>query len=148
MSVSLQWQTRIFHLMNVKFLVCDDCFEDNLEVVINKFCERIPKIRLLRQREHKGPTAARNIGFLSSNADIYVCVDSDIICASNFLKKIIYALQLNPEWFATEATVIPIRVSRSPLWEAPAGRGGGFCRTYRIQRVGFDEHSLLQLELA
>ena len=139
-----------FLINGCEVIICDDCSDDNLEALVNKFLERIPKIRLLRQQKPKGPAAARNMGFRSSNADIFVCVDSDVVCAPDFLWKIIEALKSNRDWVAAEATVIPIGGSISPLWDAPVNKGEVFlsaASAYRgdaIRRLGgFDETFIL-----
>jgi GT2 family glycosyltransferase len=136
-----------FPLNELEVLVCDDCSEDNLSAVAKKYLERIPKIRILRQLKRKGPAAARNMGFRSANADIFVCLDSDVVCSSNFLKEITQALKTNPDWVAVEATVIPTGGSGSPLWDAPVNIKGGIFLTaasaYRSKAIrcagGFDE---------
>ena len=96
-----------FPLNGYEVLVCDDSSEDDIGKVTKKFEKEIPKIRLIRQKTAKGPAATRNMGFRSSDADIFICLDSDIVCEKDFLKRIVGALENNPTWVAAEATVLP-----------------------------------------
>lgn len=139
-----------FSIGNVEVLVCDDFSTENLELVVNRCRKRIPNIRLLRLKKGQGPAAARNMGFRSSKASIFVCVDSDVICKKDFLRRIIDALEMNPDWVAAEATVLPKKEGRSILLDAPENRGGRFpsgasaYRSETLKRVGgFDEEFLL-----
>jgi GT2 family glycosyltransferase len=130
-------------------LVCDDGSDSDLRPVVSKFKTLITRIRLLRQ-EAKGPAAARNLGLRSSAADLFVCIDSDIICGPRFLAEIIYALNRNYNWVGAEATVLAIRDGLSPLKDAPEGKGGvfisgasGYRATALRKTGGFDEAFLL-----
>jgi GT2 family glycosyltransferase len=134
----------------LEVIICDDGSTENLSFTVEAFRGRIPAIRLLRQEEPKGPAAARNLGFRSSLADIFICVDSDIICAPGFLAALIAALEAHPDWVAAEATVLSRREQPSVLLDAPQSRGGAFlsgASAYRreaLQRAGgFDEEFLL-----
>jgi GT2 family glycosyltransferase len=104
------------------------------------------RIQLLHQKETKGPAAARNMGFRSSKADIFICLDSDIVCAKDFLRTMIQALEMNPDWVAAEATVLPRDGVSSILSDAPENRGRTFpsgASAYRAEALksvgGFDE---------
>jgi len=135
-----------FSIENFEVLVCDDFSTENLEFVVNRCRNRIPNIKLLRLKKHQGPAAARNMGFRSSKASIFVCVDSDVICKKDFLSRIIDALEINSDWVAAEATVFPKKERYSILLDAPENRGGSFLssasayRSAALKRVGgFDE---------
>ena len=139
-----------FPLKDCEVLICDDHSDEDMNPVISRFRGRLPRIRLLRQRKPKGPAAARNFGFRSSSADIFICLDSDIVCASNFIRFLVRALAMNPEWVAAEATVLPLNGKCSILCDAPRNRGGSFpsgASAYHsdaLKRVGgFDEEYLL-----
>jgi GT2 family glycosyltransferase len=138
--------TQDFPINQCEVIVCDDHSEEDLEPVIKMFLPHLPKLKLLRQPEHRGPAAARNMGFRSSLADIFVCVDSDIICHPQYLTELIEALEANPKWVSAEATITPIGGSVSPLWDAPVGEGKAYLSSasaYRSvalrQAGGFDE---------
>lgn len=103
-------------------LICDDGSREDLSAVVERFTSSLPSLRLLRQPP-KGPAAARNLGFLSSPAEIFVCLDSDIICAPDFLNSLVTTLRRHPEWVAAEGTVLP-QSGKSLLQDAPEGRGG------------------------
>jgi GT2 family glycosyltransferase len=135
-----------FPIKQCEVIVCDDHSEEDLEPVIDMFRSHLPKLKLLRQQEHRGPAAARNMGFRSSKADIFVCIDSDIICNPQFLSELVRTLEANPKWVSAEATIAPIGASASPLWDAPVGEGKAFpsgASAYRSdalrQAGGFDE---------
>jgi GT2 family glycosyltransferase len=138
--------TQDFPIKQCEVIVCDDHSEEDLEPVIKMFRSHLPKLKLLRQQDHRGPGAARNMGFRSSRADIFVCIDSDIICNPQFLTELIKTLEANPEWVSAEATITPIGGSVSPLWDAPVGEGKAYpsgASAYRAdalrQAGGFDE---------
>jgi GT2 family glycosyltransferase len=125
-------------------LICDDGSTENLTVVVGRFASSLPNLRLLHQPP-KGPASARNLGFRSSLAEIFVCLDSDIICAPDFLNSLVAHLQNHPEWVAAEGSVLPVG-DKSPLHDAPEGRGGAYCSgasAYRAEALikvgGFDE---------
>ncbi len=135
-----------FPVEQCEIIVCDDHSEEDLEPVIEMFRSQLPKLKLLRQQEHRGPAAARNMGFRSSGADIFVCVDSDIVCHPQYLTELIKTLEANPQWVAAEATLTPIGGSVSPLWDAPVGEGKAYLSSasaYRTEALrtagGFDE---------
>ena len=134
-----------FAAKDFEVVVCDDGSTEETWRVVEKFRGVVPNLRFLRQ-ECKGPAAARNMGFRSSEGDFYVCVDSDVICAPEFLSEIINAFEENPGWVAAEGIVVPIGGRTSPLWDAPINGGGRFLSTasaYRAEAIrrigGFDE---------
>jgi GT2 family glycosyltransferase len=138
-----------FPLEAFEILVCDDGSNEDLKEIVKSFQPHIPNIRLLRQTS-KGPAAARNLGFRFSAADIFVCVDSDIVCGKSFINNLIRSLEENPDWVAAEASVLPAKERPSILWDAPESRGGAFpsgASAYRIDALrragGFDEEFLL-----
>jgi len=138
-----------YPLNECEILICDDGSTEDLRSVTEKFNGAILKVRLLRQQP-KGPAAARNMGFRSSNADVFICLDSDIVCEQDFLKRIVDALEKNPTWVAAEATVLPQGGNNSILMDAPENRGKGFpsgASAYRADALlkvgGFDEAFLL-----
>jgi len=126
-------------------LICDDGSTEEMAEVVGRFNSILPNLRLLRQSP-RGPAAARNLGLRSSSADIFVCLDSDVVCDPDFLSRIVWALEMNPDWVAAEATVLPEPDKTSILFDAPKNRGGIFlsaASAYRreaLERVGgFDE---------
>jgi len=130
----------------VEVIICDDGSTENLSPTVDAFRGRIPKIRLLRQEEPKGPAAARNMGFRSSSASIFLCLDSDVICGPNYFRRLVDALKMNPDWVAAEATLLPANGGSSILLDAPENRGGTFpsgASAYRADALksvgGFDE---------
>jgi GT2 family glycosyltransferase len=127
-----------------EILVCDDGSSEDLTSVVETFRSRLPGIRLIKQQP-KGPAAARNMGFRSSHADIFVTVDSDVTCAEGFLQNLVEALRRNPDWVAAEGSVLPVG-DRGPLFDAPVNNGGTYgtgASAYRasalIEAGGLDE---------
>ena len=134
-----------FPLNECEILVCDDGSTEDLQPIVDKFNKSIPNLRLLKQQP-KGPAAARNMGFRSSMAEIFVCVDSDIICKKEFLRQIIRALESNSNWVAAQGTVLPKGDIDSILFDAPRGDGHAYlsgASAYRAEVLrnvgGFDE---------
>jgi GT2 family glycosyltransferase len=129
---------------NYEILVCDDGSIEDISPVVGEFQPGPPVVKLLRQPA-KGPAAARNLGFRSSKADLSICLDSDVLCAPDFLFQISEALDKHPEWVAAEATVLPMG-EKSPLFDAPENHGGAYpsgASGYRSDALrlvgGFDE---------
>jgi GT2 family glycosyltransferase len=136
-----------FPIRQCEVIVCDDHSEEDLEPVIEMFHSHLPKLKLVRQQEHRGPAAARNMGFRSSSAGMFVCLDSDIVCNPYFLKELLGPLKANPHWVGAEAALIPGGNQPSPIWDAPVCDHGARYHTaaiaYRRDAVfkagGFDE---------
>ncbi len=136
-----------FPVRQCEVIVCDDHSEMDLEPMIKMFRPHLPRLKLLRQQEHLGPAAARNMGFRSSSAGIFVCLDSDIVCHPYFLKELLRTLKANSHWVGAEAALIPNQDQPSPLYDAPVCDHGGRYHTaaiaYRRNAVfkagGFDE---------
>jgi glycosyltransferase involved in cell wall biosynthesis len=126
-------------------LICDDGSRIDLSPVVERFRSGLPNLRILRQPS-KGPAAARNMGFRASDASNFVCLDSDMTIAANFLTLLMGGLEKHPEWVATEGKIIPIGGEESPLWDAPTNEGGNLLSgvtAYRAHALklagGFDE---------
>ena len=105
-------------------LVCDDGSSEDLAGVVESFMTRLPGVRLVQQRP-SGPAAARNLGFRSSRADVFVCVDSDIVCAPGFVKHLVDALHCHPDWVAAEGSVLPVG-KKGFFFDAPVNQGGTY----------------------
>jgi len=139
--------TQDFPIRECEVIVCDDHSEEDLEPLIKTFRSQLPKLKLFRQQEHRGPAAARNMGFRSSSAGMFVCLDSDIVCEPYFLKELLEPLKTNSHWVGAEAALIPGAGQPSPLWDAPVCDHGARYHTaaiaYRRDAVfkagGFDE---------
>jgi GT2 family glycosyltransferase len=131
---------------NVEIIICDDGSDASLSKSWNRFRDIFPNIRILAQKP-KGPAAARNMGIRSSNADVLIFLDSDVVLAPNFLRKLVKSLEIHPEWLGAEACVESTGLE-NPLWDAPVCQKGGRYHTaaiaYRrkalIQAGGFDEN--------
>jgi GT2 family glycosyltransferase len=129
-----------------EIFVCDDGSTSNMAAAAAEFRRGLPRVSLLHQPP-KGPAVARNMGVRATRADILICLDSDVICSQDFLKKLISAMQSHPDWVAAEARIEPIEAEEGPLWDAPECQTGGRYHTaaiaYRrdalLRAGGFDE---------
>ncbi len=131
-------------------LVCDDASDDDLTAILKASRNALPNLRLLRQNGRRGPAAARNMGFRAGAGEIFVCVDSDVTCSPDFLRRLVAAMDLQPGWVAAAARVVATGGSNSPLWDAPVNDGGSYLSAacaYRREALtrsgGFDESFLL-----
>jgi GT2 family glycosyltransferase len=87
------------------------------------------------------------MGIRSSTAEVLVCLDSDVVCASNFLALLVESLGSHPDWVAAEGRIKPAEGQGGPLWDAPECETGGRYHTaamaYRRNALmnagGFDE---------
>ncbi len=135
-----------FALDNFEVLICDDGSTDGLRLVVEKFNEIIPNLRLLRQKP-KGPGAARNLGIRESIAPIIIFLDSDVVADRTLVSTLVTALNQNCGWMGAEAYIGPTGGNESPLWDGPICSKGGRYHTaaiaYRrealIRAGGFDE---------
>ena len=125
-------------------LICDDGSTEDISPVVERFKSNLPNLRILRQPP-KGPAAARNLGFRSSPAEIFVCLDSDVLCGTGFIGAMVNALREHQEWVAAEATMLP-QGDKSILFDAPVNHGGTYgsgASAYRAKALhqvgGFDE---------
>jgi len=87
---------------NYNITVVDDCSTK----ISNLFCKSLAddKIPLIRHDVRKGPASARNTGAKSTNGDILIFIDSDVLIYPDTLKKVVTAFNNNPSY----AAIIPI----------------------------------------
>jgi glycosyltransferase involved in cell wall biosynthesis len=137
-------------LADIEFLVCDDGSTVDLGPVLKRFQGILLQMKFLRRDLSKGPAAARNMGISHSKASIIVTIDSDVICARDFLRRIVEALEEHPEWAAVQGAVVPVGACSSPIWDAPTNNGEAYltgASAYRatalFQVGGFDEALLV-----
>ncbi len=58
-------------------LCVDDCGRDNSVAVVEKYAELDPRFTLIRQKENRGPGAARNLGMRLASGKYITFLDSD-----------------------------------------------------------------------
>ena len=75
-----------FPLADMEIFVCDDGSTVDLGPVLKRFQGNLPQIKFLRRDLSKGPAAARNMGIRHCKAPIIATIDSDVICAPDFLR--------------------------------------------------------------
>jgi glycosyltransferase involved in cell wall biosynthesis len=68
----------------VELIFVDDGSRDNTVELIQRF----KGVKLLKQ-EHRGPAAARNLGFRDSRGEVIAFTDSDCIAPKDWLKRIV-----------------------------------------------------------
>lgn len=126
-------------------LVCDDGSAEDLTPIVEEFGPGPPSVRLLKQPA-SGPAAARNMGFRSSKAPIWICLDSDMTCDPSFVRVLLEVLEQRTEWVAAEGRVVLQGGNDSGLWDAPTNDGGVWlcgATAYRPEAMrlagGFDE---------
>jgi GT2 family glycosyltransferase len=134
---SLAGQT--FPMANCQVLVCDDGSTEELDPVVDRFRDQLPQLRLLRQPP-RGPATARNMGIRASEVEILVCLDSDVVCAPDFLVRLIEGLRSHPDWLAAEACIKPAEGEESPLWDAPDCQAG---RRYHTAAMAYRRNALM-----
>jgi glycosyltransferase involved in cell wall biosynthesis len=72
---------------NWEMVIIDDLSTDDSIHVIEKFCERDSRIRLIRQEINTGPAKARNLGIEAAKGDFIAFLDSDDIWLPHKLEK-------------------------------------------------------------
>ena len=75
-------------LKEIEILCIDDASSDDSAELVQSFADRDPRVRLLQQ-EHRGVSAARNLGILHSRGKYAVFVDSDDWLDTNMLKRLV-----------------------------------------------------------
>jgi glycosyltransferase involved in cell wall biosynthesis len=80
-------------------IVVDDGSTDNSLEVVQKYCNRDSRIRLMNRPEEreKGAPACRNIGVENTTGEYVYFLDSDDLISSEFLQTIIEALKDYPD---------------------------------------------------
>ena len=88
-------------------IVVDDGSTDNTTQVVERYCARDDRIRLLTQTINRGPATARNIGMLAARGDYIAFLDADDLWLTTKLEKQVASLQTKPDvgacytWFET-----------------------------------------------
>ena len=75
-------------LLEIEILCVDDASADGSAAVVREFAERDSRVRLLRQ-EHKGVSAARNLGLEAARGEFVAFVDADDWVESNMLEALV-----------------------------------------------------------
>ena len=76
-------------------IIIDDCSEDKTRDIVQKFCEKDNRIKLISLKENKGPALARNFGIESANGKYIAFLDSDDIWYPEKLEKQINFMKYN-----------------------------------------------------
>lgn len=79
-----------------ELLVIDDGSTDNTKDIVNDFCERDSRIRLISQK-NQGVSVARNNGIKTARGEYIAFLDSDDLWLPNKLAKHVEHLQANPK---------------------------------------------------
>ncbi len=62
---------------NLEVIVVDDASTDETCVVVERYCRRDPRVRLIRSKVQGGPARARNIGFDAARGEWVAILDAD-----------------------------------------------------------------------
>ena len=62
---------------NIEIMVVDDCSKDDTIAVVNEYCKKDPRVRLLSTKTNSGPYVARNIALKQASGDFVTCNDAD-----------------------------------------------------------------------
>jgi len=74
-------------ILTKEIIVIDDGSKDNTSFIAKKYADKIISIK------HSGPARARNIGWLNTNFDIIMFVDSDVVINTSCIKEILKRLK-------------------------------------------------------
>ncbi len=128
-----------FPAENYEVVVCDDGSEAEMSCIVERFRPGPPDIRILRQR-CRGPAAARNLGIRNSVSPVILFIDSDIVAEKGLIRRLVTALEENPDWAGAEACLLPAEVMQSPLWEAPWTATG---RRFHTAAIAYRREALI-----
>jgi len=82
-------------IVNMKYpkpfeiIVIDDCSTDNSAETIQKFADKYPSIRFVKNKKNMGKAASLNNALKMTNAEIVACIDSDTYPPEDALLKMI-----------------------------------------------------------
>lgn len=62
---------------NLEVIVVDDASTDATCAVVERYCHRDPRVRLIRSKSQRGPAHARNIGFDAASGEWLAILDAD-----------------------------------------------------------------------
>jgi glycosyltransferase involved in cell wall biosynthesis len=142
----LALKAQSFSTEQFEVIVCDDGSTEDLKPVIVPFQSSLNLRHLIQPQ--KGPAAARNLGIKHARAEIVAMTDSDTLPQGDWLKKLVGALQAQPQAVGVEGKVTAEQPDEfAPLGEGPSNLSGGVYLTcncaYRrealIRAGGFDE---------
>ena len=77
-------------LKNIEVLVIDDCGTDTSMEIIEEYARKDERIKIIRQVENKGVSAARNLGIKKAKGKYLAFLDSDDYIEDDFLEKMFY----------------------------------------------------------
>jgi len=130
-----------FPLNQFEVIVCDDGSTEDFSEVLDEARQRQLQIRYVRQL-NKGPAAARNLGIKHAKAEIVAMTDSDTLPDVSWLRKLIEALDADPNAVGVEGRVFADNPAEfAPLGEGPENQSGGVyltCNMAYRRKVLFD----------
>ncbi len=72
---------------NWEMLIVEDCSTDNTVEIVNKYCEKDSRIKLIKHTENQGVSAARNTALKQADGEYIAFLDSDDMWHSEKLTK-------------------------------------------------------------
>ncbi len=80
---------------NWEMIIIDDCSNDNSVDIIEEYCKKDNRIKLLRSKKNNGPAIARNIGIEQAKGIYIAFLDSDDLWYKQKLEKQIRFMKEN-----------------------------------------------------
>ena len=78
-----------------EIIVVDDASTDDTPNILEKYCRKSDKIRVIRNASRKGAAHSRNLGIISARGNIIAFTDDDCICPTNWLSRLYQAFSID-----------------------------------------------------
>lgn len=103
-----------------ELLIINDCSKDSTASIVERYCERDRRIKLINLSENKGaPAAPRNIGIRKSKGEWIAFLDSDDIWHPNKLQRQIDVLKKTGARFCSTQMIDFVNESTLKLKDGP-----------------------------
>lgn len=80
-------------------------------------CEqRFPHVRIVRSREPKGLSGARNAGIAATTADVVAFLDDDAVAEPAWVEQLLAPMEASPRVDVVGGRTVPAWDSRRPIW--------------------------------
>jgi succinoglycan biosynthesis protein ExoO len=106
--------------VDLELIVVDDCSTDETVDLVARLAGSDPRVRLLRQQQNGGPSAARNAGFRSATGDWLAIIDADDAFAPGRLREMLTAAEERQLDFVFDQLVLYDAGARQETGLAPA----------------------------
>ena len=86
-----------------EIIVVDDASTDNTPTIVAEYAER--GVRLVQMPVNRGVAAARNVGLCSTQADIVIILNADVLLPVNLIERLDSIYQKGADFVVVESTV-------------------------------------------